>query len=180
MRAWRIRWVLLGLSIALSASSCAVQPNSADIRFVAEMIPHHELGMTLIDVATTNAGDVRLRRLVFEMGNYHHHDMMALRNLAKDWNVKPASSFPGELPKKRVQLLRQQMGIEHDVGWLHLMITHHLGALQIAEMSIDRSDSPAVQRLARATKEVQAREINEMRLLLAELCKISTLTECTK
>jgi uncharacterized protein (DUF305 family) len=60
------------------------------------------------------------------------------------------------------------------------MITHHLGALQIAEMSIDRSDSPAVQRLARATKEVQAREINEMRLLLAELCKISTLTECTK
>lgn len=161
----------LFVTVFLTLAACGGSPASNTERtFVAQMIPHHELGMELIDIATTRADDVRLRRLVFEMSSYHHSDMEQLATWQSEWNVSPSVTFPGALPSTTLTNLTGLAGPTFDVSWLEAMITHHKGALDIANAVLDSSDRDAVTRMARTTINVQSREIDEMVALRVELC----------
>lgn len=159
--------------LLLAANSCSGDPTArwADIDriFVQQMIPHHHLGMSLVDDATLHASDVRLRRLVFEMSGYHGTELRTLERWAAAESVQPAAQFPGSLTDAELSRLAQLDGPEHDIWWLTLMIRHHRGAVQIAESTLASSDIDDVRQLATTVREVQSREISEMEHLLESL-----------
>ena len=142
----------------------------ADSTFVAQMIPHHELGMTLIDEATRRSGDVRLRHLVFEMHSYHMTDLELLERWADELGLEAVTSFPGDLTTSEVDELGQYDGVSHDIVWLDLMIRHHSGALEIADAEISGGGVDEAKAMATETRRVQSAEIDTMRELLEELC----------
>ena len=160
------------VTVLLVATGCVPGENlsDADETFVAHMIPHHEIGMELMEVATTHADDVRLRRLVFEMGDYHHSDMGSLLRWSTEWGVERSDDFPGDISDETLQRLESLAGAKFDVAWLEVMIDHHEGALDISRAALEHGARRDVEDLARSTIEVQSREITEMSLLRDEIC----------
>jgi len=134
------------------------------------MIPHHHLGMRLIDDATQRSGDVRLRRLVFEMTGYHHSETELLEAWSAAHDIEAASPFPGDLPEPDLARLDSLQGVEHDIWWLDLMIRHHRGALEIADAQIAGGRVAPAREMAISVRRVQSGEIEQMETLRDSLC----------
>lgn len=167
-------------SIVIIASGCSSHsPSVADRQFVSQMIPHHHLGVELIDEATLHSSDVQLRRLVFEMGTYHHDELAILMKWKSQWKVGESTQFPGDVPAGDIESLSKLTGLSHDTWWLHLMIKHHEGALVIAGRAIPSATEPDVVTMARSVMAIQRQQITKMKELLASLCASqSTLSGC--
>lgn len=162
----------VAVAVAVAAAGCGTGPGDAEREFVAAMLPHHRLGTRLVDEASMNSSDVRLRRLVFEMSGYHGHETGRLAEWAEVWEVEEAETFEGDLPTADVARLDGLSGSDHDTWWLVLMIEHHRGAVDITSRllagGVDPADEVAV--LAGSIRSVQSDELAVMDELLAELC----------
>lgn len=139
--------------------------------FLAGMVPHHRLGLEMLEHAIPRVDDVRVRRLVFEMSGYHddelHHWESHLANGAE------ASTFPGWIAPERLAALDDRTGPEYDAHWLALMIEHHEGAIELATAELTRvthDSDPARHELAQRIAATQRAEIEEMRTLARFLC----------
>lgn len=153
-----------------------IPPNEDDKRFVDQLIPHHHLGMRLLDEAVLKSQDVRLRRLVFEMGSYHSDELHTLEQWSEQWGLSGVDEFPGSLSEAELQHLSTLTSAAHDTYWLELMIRHHEGALAItANDALGRR----TRTLAETVADVQRQQIFEMRELLTDLCNDdASLTGC--
>lgn len=127
--------------------------------------------MVLIDEATRDSDGVELRRMVFEMGTYHHDELERLSEWARDWGVVEAHTFPGDLPSADLGKLAGLRGPAHDTWWLHLMLEHHRGALVIARDALASATDDDVTSMARAVISVQEEQIASMERLSASLCR---------
>lgn len=175
----------MGLIAVALLDACGQNPSTLDRAFVASMIPHHQLGLELLDDAELNATDVGVRRMVFEMHSYHHGDLSRLNKWAGEWRVIPVHDFPGSISEAELRELQAQSGSEFDIKWLELMIHHHEGALTISEAVQQGGATSEVNMLAKTVSEVQSKELDQMRELLKSLCieirkKMYGVTEFSK
>lgn len=170
MRAWFVATALTALLATNGCAGAETQPTAADRAFVADMLPHHHLGIELIEEATVNSSDVRLRRLVFEMSGYHATQMDLLHQLSAKWKVPASIEFPGNLDTQEIGALSRLTGVSHDTWWLSIMIKHHNGAITIGNEAWKYARVMDVRKLANKVVFVQSREIVEMLDLLGELC----------
>ena len=167
-----VRALVLGVLLALSScGGSASRAASTDVErlFVAEMIPHHHLGMEMIDQATRRVNDTRVRRLVFEMSTYHQSELDQLHDWAEDWNVVSAEEFPGRITPDRLAELGTLSGTDYDRRWLEVMIEHHEGAIDIAQRQMDAGSDDAVIEMAESVREMQTKDIEAMSSLLGVL-----------
>lgn len=176
---WTLALALAGcLTAPVVGCETPTRPGPADLAFVAQMLPHHHLGVLLVNEAIARSQDVRLRRMVFEMGSYHQREVDQLAAWAETWDVTPADDFPGDLPGAEVARLAAIEGLGHDTWWLHLMIAHHEGAVRIANDATGSATIGEVRELASAVRSVQSQELAAMRELLTELCTDEALPGC--
>lgn len=160
---------IAALCVAL-VSACGSQPkpNSADQTFVAQMVPHHQLGIEMIDSAVLRSDDVRLRKLVFQMQSYHEHELHQLSSLLQQWEISPAETFPGSIDPSRLAAIDQLSGPAYDIAWLNAMIEHHEGAVAIGQEEIASGQLPDLIAVARKVVITQQAEIIAMEKLLDE------------
>jgi uncharacterized protein (DUF305 family) len=166
--------LLAGLGLLLAVlldAGCASAPagNATDRAFVAQMVPHHQLGVALLDEGARRVQDVRLRRLVFAMSAYHHHELDALTEQLDAWSASQAAVFPGQVDAARLDGLS---GRDYDVAWLAAMIEHHEGAVTLAEDHIAAGELAWLRDLAGRTLTVQRRDLDAMGALADEFCVI--------
>lgn len=165
---WRVDRLLL---VAVVLAACGGATHTAgDDEFVTRMIPHHRLGMELIDEATVHSDGVELRRMVFEMGGYHHDEAAQLSTWATRWHLEEERTFPGDLRPADVNRLSSLTGPAHDAWWLRLMIDHHRGALVIAREAVVHASDPGVVSMARSVITVQEQQIEDMEGLSGRIC----------
>ena len=166
------RWFGVVVIVCVTAlMSCGPDISKSDRDFVGSMIPHHLVGVKLLDDAAIRTNDVRLRRLVFEMQGYHHAEIHELEAMADEWSVNPRDVFPGYIDTADFADLARASGVDYDVLWLNLMIRHHDGALQLANDALQSSTSSRVSEMAEATLLTQSREVLLMRRLHGLLCR---------
>lgn len=180
---WRAALLVLACTVPgpLLVVACADEPavwGDADRTFVAQMLPHHHLGLVLNDIAAQHSSDVRLRRLVFEMSGYHRSELGTLEHWARQQGVTGAAEFPGHIPDAELIGLSARSGQDFDVHWLTLMIRHHDGALRIAGAESSFGTVPAARDLAQSVSRVQSAELEEMRGLLEALCRSQVSSAC--
>ena len=152
----------------VSACGSQPKPNSADKTFVAQMVPHHQLGVDMIDSAVLRSDDVRLRKLVFQMQSYHEHELHQLSSLLQQWGISPAEIFPGSIDPSRLATIDQLSGPAYDIAWLNAMIEHHEGAVAIGKEEIASGQLPDLIDMAKKVVSTQQAEIIEMQKLLDE------------
>lgn len=157
------------LLLTLIVSGCSSRPTLADESFVESMLPHHDLGIELLDQAAVRASDVRLRRLVFDMRGYHQHEVEMLSRRGDDWGLTAASDFPGRITSNELTRLSATQGGKYDESWLELMIRHHEGAIEMSRAAINGRASREISRLARSIITVQSGELEQMRALRFQL-----------
>jgi uncharacterized protein (DUF305 family) len=172
MRFPRTSTVAIVSALIMLTSCGGGAPNVADRLFVAEMIPHHHLGMELINQATRRVDDARLRRLVFEMSSYHLSELEQLHEWEAKWGVEPADDFPGDITETELAGLATLSGRDYDLRWLELMIEHHEGALEVSDRQMNEGSNDASIDMAEAVNEVQSRDIDNMKELLGDIAAV--------
>ena len=158
---------IAALCVAL-VSACGSQPkpNSADQTFVAQMVPHHQLGIEMIDSAVLRSDDVRLRKLVFQMQSYHEHELHQLSSRLQEWKIMEAKVFPGLIEPSRLAKVDQLAGPAFDNAWLQAMIEHHEGAVVIGKNEITSGQITDLKVMAKKIVDIQQAEILQMQRLL--------------
>jgi uncharacterized protein (DUF305 family) len=160
---------LLGAAVMVVIPGCSMgSASQTEAEFVAAMVPHHRLGVELLQIAEPRVNDVRVRRLVFEMASYHDADLHHLDHYLSGWSLAEAEVYSGWLDPQRVRALESLSGAEFDVAWLEAMIEHHEGALDLSVQLVDDGGRKDLVTLATGILKVQSRELAQMRQLLKE------------
>ena len=194
-RPWTQRSVgLLVLVVILLGATACRHPSdhdSSDAVFAVHMVPHHELGVRLIELAAVQADDVRLRELAFEMSGYHRRELTQLRGWRTAWSrpsrsmpldsmgpmgtmdIAPAAAAPsmplGMLTDAELADLSSRSGRSFDRRWLELMIRHHEGGVAMADLEVRSGRCKPALALAATISSVQREQITAMHSLLGQL-----------
>ena len=168
---WRqaVTAVTAVLLVAVLGCSSAPAPSSADKEFVADMAPHHALGVRLAALALQQAEDVRVREFGFTMGHYQQAEFAKLNQLATAWHATSSGHVHGMLTPAEEQSLATLEGRAFDREWLTQMIRHHEGAVAMATSETATGTNTEAKALALAVATVQTKEITKMKAALADL-----------
>lgn len=170
-------------SASPSASDSAAF-NNADVTFVQGMIPHHRGALAMAQLADGRAQDPRVLDLATRIEAAQEPEIETMTGWLEEWGEpvpeETANSTGsmdhgsgamdmGGMAAEGMAALESASGAEFDRMFLEMMITHHRGAVDMAEAELaDGSYDDAVQ-LAREIVDAQTAEIAEMETLLSEL-----------
>ncbi|MGH8969178.1 MAG: DUF305 domain-containing protein [Actinomycetes bacterium] len=155
-------------------------PAAEDVDFVAAMVPHHEQALEMSALAPDRARDPRVRRLAERIRAAQAPEILAMEQWLDDHGEKAmdhsgghhgshAADMPGMMTDREMRALRASRGTDFDRMFLHMMIRHHGGALEMADAATAGGRDVIAQELAADVSTSQTAEIDRMRTLLREL-----------
>jgi uncharacterized protein (DUF305 family) len=170
--------------VSPSSSPQVSQAHSqADITFAQGMIPHHAQAIAMSEMAVQRAGSPQVKDLAARIQAAQQPEIDQMTALLRAWNapVPDANSpmggmgqmehaagggMPGMMSGDQMQQLGQATGDAFDRMFLQMMITHHQGAIAMAETELKDGQNPEARELAQRIIDDQQREITEMQKLL--------------
>jgi uncharacterized protein (DUF305 family) len=162
VRAWLVAATLVALAGCGTSSATA-----ADKTFVADMTPHHALGVRMAAMALEKADDVRVREFGFTMGRYQQAEFDQLSAMATSWKAIASGHAHGMLTSAEEDALAALDGRAFDKAWLEQMIIHHQGAVAMATSEVATGSDAKAKAIAANVATVQTKEITEMKAVLA-------------
>ncbi|MET0714631.1 MAG: DUF305 domain-containing protein, partial [Mycetocola sp.] len=81
---------------------------------------------------------------------------------------KPGAPMPGLVTPEQIAELKTLKGVAAERMFLELMVTHHRGAIEMAQAVLDRSTNTTVRAFAESVVEAQQSEIDLMKSMLEE------------
>jgi uncharacterized protein (DUF305 family) len=170
-----------------ASSQAAVQDhNPADIAFAQGMIPHHAQAVEMSAMAAQRASSPQVKDLAARIQAAQQPEIDQMSGWLRAWKaaVPPTAgpmagtmenmgqmehraSVPGMMSNEQMQQLSQATGVEFDRMFLQMMITHHQGAVTMAQKELSDGYNAEARRLAQQIIDTQRQEITEMQQLLA-------------
>ena len=174
-----------GASTSVTAESSTNEHNDADAMFVAHMIPHHEQAVGMSDVVLAKQGiDPRVTDLATDIKAAQGPEIKQMQDWLGQWGNPPMPPMAtqeghgghdmdgmsgdgmGMMSDEEMTALKNANGVEAGRLFLTGMITHHEGAIAMAQNEIEGGKfAPAVE-LARAIVKTQQQEIDTMKGIL--------------
>ncbi|MFD1829718.1 DUF305 domain-containing protein [Streptomyces desertarenae] len=153
------------------------KPNEADFSYVSGMIEHHEQALVMTGLAEEHASAGAVRRLAERISAAQKPEITAMRSwLRRNGRGEGGDGhghgghgggpMPGMATEEQLEELRQARGGEFDRLFLKLMITHHEGAVTMAEDVARDGRDVQVQEMAGDVAVQQTVEIGRMRSML--------------
>jgi uncharacterized protein (DUF305 family) len=141
--------------------------NPTDRAFVAEMIPHHESAVEMAAIAQERGESPFVKQLAQDIIRSQTEEIRQLR--AQDAELAEAGVREGKLGGGH-----STMGMDEDPAalesaepfdraFLQMMVPHHVGAVEMARIELDKGEDPELQALATEIIAAQEREIRAMR-----------------
>lgn len=177
--------VIAAVLAALALSGCggheAATGRAGDIAFAQNMIPHHEQALEMSALALATDASPEVTALAKEIQAAQDPEIVLMRKWLRDWNAEelPHSGGPGDesdghghdmagmATGEQLLALADATGAEFDRMWIDLMVAHHEGAIEMAQLVAETTDDLEVGALAAEIMAAQAREIDRMRELQA-------------
>jgi uncharacterized protein (DUF305 family) len=170
-----------------ASSQAAVQDhNPADIAFAQGMIPHHAQAVEMSEMAAQRASSPQVKDLAARIQAAQQPEIDQMSGWLRAWKapvpptagpvagpmenmgqMEHGASMPGMMSGEQMQQLSQATGAEFDRMFLQMMITHHQGAVTMAQKELSDGYNAEARRLAQQIIHTQQREITEMQQLLA-------------
>jgi uncharacterized protein (DUF305 family) len=177
-----------GGSSSATAESSSQDHNDADVMFAQHMIPHHQQAIEMSDVVLAKKGiDPRVTDLATEIKAAQGPEIKQMQDWLGQWGNPPMPPMAteeghgghdmegmsgdgmGMMSEEEMTALNNAKGVEVSRLFLTGMITHHEGAIAMAQTEIeDGKFAPAVE-LARAIVKTQQAEIDTMKGILETL-----------
>jgi uncharacterized protein (DUF305 family) len=169
--------------------------NDADVMFAQHMIPHHQQAIEMSDMLLTKQGiDPRVIELAKQIKAAQGPEIQQMQGWLTQWGNPPMPMPSGEMPghgnmpgmsgtpstsgmpgmagmmsDEDMAALQNAQGVEASKLFLAQMITHHEGAITMAQNEIKDGQYPAAIELARAIVTAQQKEIDTMKGILTTL-----------
>lgn len=171
---------------ASSASAPQVAPahNQADIAFAQGMIRHHAQAIAMSQMAVQRAASPEVKDLAARIQAAQQPEIDQMSGFLRAWNAPVPSTdspmdgmgqmdhggsgpMPGMMSGDQMQQLGQASGEAFDRMFLQMMITHHQGAVTMAETELRDGQNTEARQLAQRIINDQQREITEMQAFLS-------------
>lgn len=153
--------------------------NDADVEFVQGMIPHHEQAIEMSEMVIANGDDPSVIALAEQIKAAQGPEIDQMNAWLDDWGIEPSGSdgphdmggmddMGGMMSADEMDVMSETMGADLDRMFLEMMIRHHEGAIQMAQVELDNGSNADVLSLAQAIIDGQQAEINEMQSMLED------------
>lgn len=170
--------LLLGTSAALAAGprngngpgmmmggTMGGMMTDADRHFIAMMIPHHEDAIAMADLALTQAQHPEITALAASIKQTQTAEIVQMRAWYQAWYGTEVPALPamgGMMGADDLTTLRKLTGDAFDRAFIEQMVPHHQMAVQMANMTLPRSQHPELQGLLTSIVASQSAEIAQM------------------
>ncbi|MFC4000262.1 DUF305 domain-containing protein [Prauserella oleivorans] len=148
-------------------------PSEADVAYVRMMIPHHQQAITMTDLVADRASNAQVKAIAERIAATQQAEITLMRSWLADHGHSHADGghggharMPGMATPEQLEALRAAEGAEFDRQFLRLMITHHEGALTMAEDQLAHGVDPRAVAMAQDVVTGQTDEIGHLRRLL--------------
>ncbi len=153
-------------------------PNDADILFIRRMIVHHQQAIEMTSLVPARVAADTVKRIASRIADSQGPEIMVMNAWLTEHGlpaVDPGDhgqhtahdGMPGMATNAQLDELRAATGPAFDTRFLQLMITHHEGAVTMAQQAQVSAANVRVQELADEVIAVQSDEIGLMRGMLA-------------
>ena len=146
--------------------------STADLHFAQMMIPHHQQAIDMSDLAMKNSLNPQIldfaKKIKGAQGPEIDQMKSWLTQSGLDANAPHSMMMGGMLSDSEMESLKKAQGVTFDKLFLSGMISHHEGAIAMAQM-IDESENSEVKALAQSIISSQTAEIAAMKSLLNQL-----------
>lgn len=163
---------LLAGVLLLALTACSGQThNKADGDFAQGMIPHHQQAIRMSAMADQVAGP-EVKALAKRIAAAQGPEIAQMKGWLAAWDLPIEAEhgmqhdMPGMMSGRDMDRLGAATGEAFDRYWLRMMIEHHEGAIEMAEIELEEGTYPAALELARSIVKSQTAEIAEMRGML--------------
>ena len=143
--------------------------------FASSMMPHHQQGLEMADMALTQAGSAEVKNLATQIKTAPDPEIATMTGWLTAWGAGPMPSgdhdmggvsMDGMMSAQEMTALKDVSGTAFDRMWLQLMIKHHEAAVAVAKTQLSQGQSPDAKTLAQAVIDGQTKEIATMTALL--------------
>jgi uncharacterized protein (DUF305 family) len=171
-----------------SSQAVAQDHNQADVSFAQGMIPHHAQAIAMSRLVTQRAVSPQVKDFAARIQAAQQPEIDQMSRWLRAWHapVPPTNSpmggrgpgdmgqmdhgasgaMPGMMSGDQMHQLEQATGPAFDRMFLQMMITHHQGAITMAQTELREGRNPDARQLAQRIIDTQQREIAEMQALL--------------
>lgn len=159
-------------------ATASVEFNDADVIFAKMMYPHHAQAVEMAAMAVGRTDNQEVLSLAAAIESAQQPEMDQLTAWLAQWGQPAPSAGMGEMSgmdhssqsgmmtQQDMDALMSASGPDFDRLWLTMMIAHHTGAIEMANVEIAQGSNPDAIQMARTIAESQQREIDAMRQLL--------------
>lgn len=166
-----------GMSMSSSSAAQGGAPasgphNAADVSFTTDMIPHHAQALEMAKMALSKATNPQVKQLAQAIEGEQTPEITTMSGWLKGWNQPvpdtsmPGMNMPGMMSSADMAKLSGATGSAFDKLWLTQMITHHQGAVTMANTELNAGQNTDAKTLARSIIAGQSKEIMTMKALL--------------
>ena len=166
----------LPAAAAASVAPAGAAFNDADVTFARGMIPHHEQAIEMADIAldpTVGASDA-VRGLATRIKAAQDPEVALMKGwltawgqpLTTDMTSSEMAAMEGMMSVSDMDALGKLKAVEFDTKWLEMMVSHHNGAIKMAQTVKATGKNADVLTLAGNVISAQQAEIDEMATLI--------------
>ena len=157
-----------GTMAGMDHSTMNMESNTAfDAMFIDGMIEHHQGAIEMAEMALEQAEHEQIRTLSEEIIAAQASEIEQLQSWRGEW-------YPDLAPTAGMEMEMGDMMISDDAGkpfdqrFIEAMISHHQGAIGMAQMALDQAEHEELHVLAEAIITAQEAEIEQMQQWLDE------------
>ncbi|MEU4424481.1 DUF305 domain-containing protein [Actinoplanes sp. NPDC024001] len=161
------------------AASAVGTFNDADVTFAQSMIPHHQQAVQMAAMAGGRAADSEVKALAGKIQQAQQPEIDTMTAWLTAWG-KPApmpsmgsgmehGSMPGMMSDADMATLMDAKGAAFDKHFLTMMVSHHEGAIDMAQQEVEQGSNPEAKALAQKIITDQQAEIATMKAILERL-----------
>ena len=152
----------------------AQKHNGADVTFAQKMIPHHQQALDMAAMVPSRTTNRELIIMAKHIALDQQAQIDTLQGLLQQWGEPAALDHTGHdgmgmdgmVDAATMDKLPTLTGAAFDELWLRSMITHHQGAVAMAEPEIAQGENPTAVKMAKIIVDWQQLEIGRMHAML--------------
>lgn len=140
------------------------EPSAADAMWAAMMIPHHQEGIEMAEMAMSRAETESLRKAAEGSKQEQEEDMLVLEQIISAAGKSP---MPPEKPidrmnKHQMKVLESLTGAEFDRHWITVTQGHHMAAIMMTDTAMAASGSETARTLQQKLRDAQLQEMDTL------------------
>ena len=140
----------------------------SDERFIDAMVPHHQGAIDMAQVALENAEHQEILTLAQDIASSQENEIEQLKAIKQE--QFGTSEVPMAISAEEMQSMGMWMDPQDlanqepfDKAFIDNMIPHHESAISMANVVLQKSETPEIREIAEAVVEAQEREVAQMK-----------------